>query len=739
MAQLLSSFGKKGVSLGLATQKIDIEDTDYLSKYFVISEFNPVFTAGKNSVAFNGSPLLKPGAEISIECVDSNGNSLFIETPISKTTQFSDASKFVIAVHIYNEAYNGAGKLTFVGTTSKNEIVRWTGNITIDKTLQNISTVRFYTKPTIEARALLYPIIAGDIGTGLSKQIEFSGSFYTYAATPKKDTKQSSINPKQNDIDYRLVYTTPIDESAPKTYPTTSFNSQMEGQTITLYANLIQLPYSYQEISPNITSSFKIKKVVDEKTLELDNAFFYPFSTDSIITHITDGFLTSSYKMILYNTQSDSYQKYTPPGLSTFFIKESWAEIVYRNIRPFSGFIARHKLYKRSLLYPGDFQLVSDEPLGSSEILIDQITNNKSYALMGVFYNQLHINKYWFTSSANLFLSHSVSPRINSMEIGADTFDHADGTAYVMLQTDSPGVTNFSASYTPFNADEFNHQSGISYNSNFIDLKKNSQYVLSMNLIVEKDKFNENANVSFYFTSSIESIQKEKNFVQPFGLKLGEIDITDDTDLKIYNDPQVFFFTPNDDYFGTLVIVPFQCNVTLSNLSLKVYGDYGFSPDILFTRIPFKVNAANEIFEIKAELFDINSTLVFSDLRTVQSFDSDGESLFVFVGDTNMDPSKVSFISGSLTVSGSLFLPNIRGCPPEGITLLGYHTPTQFPPGNLDGEVCFTNISLNLLNDYINVVTTPPTEPPNPTPPSVTKSALIVQNTGKKIIVLDAP
>ena len=77
MAKLLSSFGKKGVSLGLYTQKVDIEDTVYLSKYFVISEFNPIFTGGKNPVSFNGSVLLKPGSEIKVECLDSNNNSLY--------------------------------------------------------------------------------------------------------------------------------------------------------------------------------------------------------------------------------------------------------------------------------------------------------------------------------------------------------------------------------------------------------------------------------------------------------------------------------------------------------------------------------------------------------------------------------------------------------------------------------------------------------------------------------------
>jgi hypothetical protein len=48
---LLSNFGRKGVDFGLLTIRADIEDTSYLSKYFVISEFSSIFTAGKNVIA----------------------------------------------------------------------------------------------------------------------------------------------------------------------------------------------------------------------------------------------------------------------------------------------------------------------------------------------------------------------------------------------------------------------------------------------------------------------------------------------------------------------------------------------------------------------------------------------------------------------------------------------------------------------------------------------------------------
>jgi len=682
MAQLLSAFGKKGVRLGLDTLQVDIEDTSFLSKYFVISEFNPVFSAGRNPISFNGSPLIKNNSEIQVECLDSNGNSLYIERPTQNVT-YVDISEFVVAVHIYNETYNGAGKLIFVGRTTKNEVVRWKSNITIDKTLQNTSKVRFYNKPTIEARNLIYPVVTNDAGTSLAKTIPFSGQFYSLPINPSKDTNKRSINAKKTDIDYRVSFNSNVSLGS-QLYPTTSFNTQMEGQAITLNVSSINTPFSYGSQTVNLTSSFKIKKVLNDTTLQLTEPFFYTLGKDQLVTNINVGTFEIPYTWLAYNTAADAYQ----PS-----VKESYAEITYRNIRPFSGFVARHKLYRKSMVYPGDFQLIADEPLGALELLTDPVTNNKTYNLMGSFYNQVHVNKYWFTSSAILQMSHSVDPYINAVKIYAPTHASMSGLHYAIVKADSSNTVN-DATYVAYDSASFNSISGLSYNSNFINLKKDSLYVLSTNIVIEKDQYAKDAKVSFYFTSSIPGIELEKTYVSPFGLRIGDITTTDATSVKIFSEKQMLFFTPSNDYYGTLVIVPYHCDVVLSDLSLKVYGDYGFSPDILFTKIPFKVNVANEPFQLKAELFDINSTLIYSDLQTIQTFDAAGESLYVFIGNSNLDPSNLTFVSASLVISKSLYLPNIPNCPAGGGNrLLGYHAPVNTPPKNSDGQVCYTNIT----------------------------------------------
>ena len=51
---LLNSFGKRGVNYGLLSLPVDVIDVDYTSKYFIVSEFKPQFSSGKNTLSING-------------------------------------------------------------------------------------------------------------------------------------------------------------------------------------------------------------------------------------------------------------------------------------------------------------------------------------------------------------------------------------------------------------------------------------------------------------------------------------------------------------------------------------------------------------------------------------------------------------------------------------------------------------------------------------------------------------
>lgn len=873
MALLLSSFGKKGVQLGLLSRKVDIEDTQASSKYFAVSEFNPVFSAGKNAFSFNGSAFLKDKSEIQIECLDSQGNSLYLEQAKATVGQFTDTAKFVTSIHVYDETYNGPGKLILVGTTTKGEVVRWIANIAIDKTLNNTSKVRFYNTPVLEVNPLLYPVIdldaaqtdwppppattaatataqiesgvgsvnvtatgtgyttatvaliGGTLGTpatavavivgGAIKSINVigpgvgytlppivqitgdgsgaaanavlsshvkvpdgvtivtpgfgytftpsitfvptlgygsgaaatatvvggqvtgvtvtnggngyivapavkfdiplrppaaqlnvprtlpatpPGNFYTYAADPVKDTNKNLIDPKRTNVDYRLVYSniSPLDVPA-AIDPSKQFNTQMEGQTITLKITRVEIPGSSKEAVVNETFVTTIKKVLDTTTVQLTDPYYYTVGKNQFLTNIVEGTFTVNYRLILYNTNPDSNKKYTPPETGVpVNIKDSYAEIVYRNIRPYSGFVARHKVYRKSSFSPGDFTLISDELLPSVELLTDPVTFNRFYDKIGIFNHIQKIQKYWFPTAGLTLLA--LPHPINSMQINGGDPSAVNGTDYVIAKLDTVGVTNTNA-YVPFNAGEFADLAGASYNSNFINLKKNSSYVMSVDISMDKP-LDEDAKVEFFFTSSISSIQLEKTFVPQFGMKLGEISCTEHVTKKYFKDTQQLYFTPSDDYYGTLVIVPTKCNVTLGNFSMKVYGDYAFSPDVLVIRVPFSVKVANEAFDIKAELLDINSAVVFSNVRTVQTFDSTGASLNTALAQNPVNTViqiTTNPVSGDkeTTIVGIPYLPDITN-----------NTPDRFVGLMLaDKQLVYSNVSKLYIDsdDYITM------------------------------------
>ena len=721
MAQLLSSFGRRGANLGLDHIAVDLEDIKQLSKYFDVTEFNPVFTAGKNSVSFNGSSYLAPNSEIRIECLDNEGNSLFVETP-PFSANYKDMGKFTISVSVFADTVNGPGLFILVGTLFDGRTVRWKANITINNGLQNTSRVRFYNAPTLEVRPLLYPVIQSTTGSALTTDVilsgkcygDYSNQYYIGAAqqTPSKPTPD-------------VLWIHSSDQN-------TKYNSQMIGYTIVLYITAVKTSLSQNIISGlNLTQSFKINHVyAGGSIVTLDDVFYYPdpMLKRPVVSAIPGATFEIRNIQTTYNTSSNAYQT-TPDGS---LMKRSYAEIIYRNIKTFSGIVARQKLYAKSNVYPGDFELVSDTAISPYEFLTDPLNASKKFSSIGSFSSQYQINQNWFTSSKAFSLIQTSSYFIDTMYINASNYSASDDKNYVIAKVTSPNSQS-NSTYYPYVKTDFDSLNGDGYTSNFIDLKKDTTYVLSTNLTVQKNLNTADAKVSFYFTSSDSNITSEKNYHTNRGLLLGQIPVSERTEWKLFSDIQSMFFTTNNDYFGTLVIVPYKCNVLLADLTIQNYGDYGFSPDTGYLRIPFPVNVANEAFTIKAELYDINSNLIYSNLETVEVFDRYGESLYgsTILGSTSGGNPSVLPV---LTIDGDLYLPNVSTCNiTNNSRILGINLS--------NGAICATNIvnlsmisspSSNTYKDYIQLDTVSPT---------LTGRSLIVHyngltSEGKRIVIL---
>lgn len=655
---LLNSFGKRGVNYGLLSLPVDVIDVDYTSKYFIVSEFKPQFSSGKNTLSINGSPYLKVNSEILVECIDSNGNYLYVEMArtsdsSTKPNTYKESNSYVLSIHVYNDTIDGVGKLILHGTLADNKKVKWVRNITIDKTLKNTSRVRFYQRPLLEVESILLPVLNSSPTSSIISK-DFTASVHGFAVTPTKDTNLASINTRNVNIDYRLVIDSPnITNYTPEA---DSCNSQMIGSAVNLVIETIQAPLSTDVIVPTVkSSSFIISDIYNNNTLILSSPYIYTDSkNNNVVTNILSSSLELIYPFVNYNPQTSSYLTTTIGNVSSF-IKTSYAEIVFRNLRTFSGYVARYKLYKKSLSSTGDFEIVADEPLFINEILKDNLTRNKYYENLGTFYNNSHISKYWFTSSNNINLSNSNGTYINSMFVSSPNPTGLIGNDYIIVKNDSVSK-NRNATYIPYNESDFLLTSGSSYDSNFMDFKANVQYIIDVSATIVKDASNVSSKLEFYFTSSMSDAAKEFNYTAKHGIKIATITASNQgTNFNVDN--QIYFFTPTTDLRGTLVIVPYQCQSYIKNLSFRVYGDDGFSPDVFSIRIPWTISLPNESFEIKSELFDVNHSLIFSDLHILKSFDSSGASLTPYVPGTGggIIPGAFDvFVSGSLIVSKSL-------------------------------------------------------------------------------------
>lgn len=668
---------KKGIRYNLLSRKVDLEDTSYLSKYFVLSDFNPTFTAGKNLFTINGSELLKKNSNILLEILDSQNNSLYYETAKSGYFGFAETTDLVISPHVYESTPSGFGKIILLGETVDNKVVRWSSNIKINPKLDNSTKVFLYDTPTISISEFRTFILKEEIAKNSQFLETLTGSIYSFSNSPKSFVDLNSVDIRKFDLDYRIRHsdTSSLD-------PNQLFDEQNLDNEIKLYISKISTLQNDDiiDIDVDITQSFIVNKIINNYEIQLNKPFTYNVNNKRLIVPIISASFETFYSNKNYITSSGLTKTDPDPEISgspdpdvyfsqvingeNIFLKEQYLDIVYKNLKTLSGKIHRHKVYRRSLNKASDFECIADELLTETEILQDRSTINKSFSNLGVFYNLNHINNYYYTSS-NLFeLSHSSKDILNSM-IFNSSHENLNENDYIILKNDSSLATVSSSKSSYVNYDEIENETkiGKSFDSNFIKLYKNTDYLFSSNVDIEKLNSELESKLIFYFTGSYNtSATIENNYVSGKGIKLYEYVLPKGVNYKSFRKEDFKLLNFYNDYIGTLVIVPVNIsNFRMNDLSLKSHAEFGFSPDTFFSRISFPISIANEQYEIKVEFQDINSNSIYSNIRKIISVDKNGETLLknipqFLVADAE---SIVNLISSgsSLTISSSRSTP----------------------------------------------------------------------------------
>jgi hypothetical protein len=325
--------------------------------------------------------------------------------------------------------------------------------------------------------------------------------------------------------------------------------------------------------------------------------------------------------------------------------KFSYANIIYKNINTFTGKPAKHKVYRKSLRTLGDFESVIDETFGDTEILKDPVTPNKAFERLGVFFSQFHINNFWFTSSNDLNLKYDNQTFVDGLKISGSNLN---GT-YAIVKANT-SFTNRNVSYLPYDANQQSEQSGSNYDSNFLTFYKDTDYVFSFRTsVVEKDS-SAISKLKFYITSSLPSVSKNLGYNPNRGVLIAEFVYSGSTTGKYFDQKQNFEFKFPEDLYGTLVVYPENVKqIIVSDLSIKVSELYGYTGNAYYVKVPFPINVANEVFEIKSELYDVNSNLSYTNLRTVQVFDPSGSSSPPDIGSSTTISTDNLIVTSSIT------------------------------------------------------------------------------------------
>lgn len=620
---------KTGQILGLSSQTVNIEDKTYLSEYFNLTEFSPEFFVGKNALVINGSDKLKVGAEILTEAFDGNGVPLFIEKAVS-VDELTKKRIIVLSIYVYEQNSIGSGKIILISTTVDNKTIRWSANININVTKVTNSKIRFYSQPTIEVE----PILSFAVSASTENNPKtVTGSFISTAVQPKVDFDIQKFGYRKNLVDYRIV-----DSNA-------NFSSSVKNFQIQLYVNKIKDYGSLNEISINTTSSFLIKDVLNKTTLILDT----PFTHNNKVATITNGNYKIIYNDTTYNPNLFLSSSYLQESLGLSGQKKnkkfSYAKIIYKNINTFTGKPAKHKVYRKSLRTLGDFESVVDETFGDTEILKDPVTPNKAFERLGIFFTQFHINNFWFTSSANINLKYDNQTFIDGLNISGSNLN---GT-YAIVKANTSFV-NRNVSYLPYNENEQLAQSGSNFDSNFLNFYKNTDYNLSFRTSILEKNSEDTTKLKFYITSSLSNINKNLGYDPNRGVLIAEFVYSGSTTGKYFDQKQNFEFKFPEDLYGTLVVYPENVKqIIVSDLSIKVSELYGYTGNAYYIKIPFPINVPNEPFEIKSELYDINSNLSYTNLRTVQVFDPSGSSSPPDFGNSTVINTDILNVTSSIT------------------------------------------------------------------------------------------
>jgi hypothetical protein len=596
-----------------------VTDVDPNSQYFRVTDLPDTFTGGKNAFLIQGSTNLVPDTLVKIEIKDALGNVIYSEPSAGIPSYYEGTSK-VVAVHIYPDTAFGPCTITILGELNSTTIdginvpvpldwvgkynVKWQKVVNVNPFKRNITPIRFYRRPQVQVTESVLPIYNRNISS-----VIVSGSISGTSIIPIQDT------------DYR-TYKGPISYELSTT--SSFFSQSMEGFNI----NVSGLSSSY---APLITD------VVTDKKALVSLPYYITSSTSDPFYERIRNFSNKPFSL----TYDESI------SITNSNINSSFAKIKITDLETFTGDAARIKVFASSRNDLGDYQLLEDLLLESSEILQVDEFNGTLNVRTGVF-SQPVLDSFWQTENITTspIVSIDNSLLIRSVKLQPTT----DVASPVNLQ----GLFKFTTTGS-------------------FQLSRFTEYQLDFTPLMSSSLGNYALLEIYGSGSAFVNTNNSNNF----GKFLGELETNNP--FRRY-DRQQINFQPDTDGEGKIVFLVKAGTWHLSGVSLRAAQESSFSPNeiSLVVNVPTKIN--NETFDFKFEIYDVNNNYVPITLQTAS----------VFVGGNDVAVTR----NLDLNLSNNVFNFSTSSVIPSFITI-------DFTKTGLTGSVSFASAAVDTAGNEI--------------------------------------
>jgi hypothetical protein len=566
-----------------------VNDIQSDSEYFKITELPDTFTGGKNAFLIQGSAQLVADTLVKIQIRDAKGKIIYYE-PGMGIPQYYEGTSKVIAVYIYPDTAFGPCTITILGELS--EYVDSNGIAQpVPQNWQGTYNVKWTKTVNVNPR------LANTTKVRFYKRPKITISetiLPIYTRTTNIITISGSMNGTAINPNAGVDYSTFNDVLQYQITLTdgTNFSSSMVGETYTING----LSASY---TPTIT------QVLTNKTT-LVNIPYYTTSSVNPSYQNVQSFISGAYTASFIQTVT----------VASSNVSSSYASIDITDLDAFTGNPKRIKVYASSLSDTANFSLLEDVPLEASQIFLTSSFNGALNVPTGYLSPSI-LSSFW-----------------NYFNINATTNVTQDNNTLYQSAVLKPS-TDFSSSLGLI---------GFYYNKQ-IPFTKNTEYELDYTpLLSASAGF---GGLSIYASGSA---FLNTNSSLPYGKLIGSL--TSNQSFYRYN-AQRLNFKPDNDGTGSILFVVNGGTWQLANLSLAAAQDTAFSPNEVKLTVNVPTKIANETYDFKFEVYDVNNNFVPVSLNENFTFVGGNDSISYVI--TNVSSSiSSSFGPLSSSFSGSL-------------------------------------------------------------------------------------